>query len=58
MREILETIIFITSALVPVSVMWPAAWLLYKGVKGAGWYLIAATLIAGSTHITFDGFGG
>jgi len=35
MKEILETIIFIVSTLVPVALMTPAAWLIYKEARGA-----------------------
>lgn len=57
MSELLETNIIIFSLLSPVAIMAPAAWLIYHRRAGWGWYLLAATLIAGSIHVKFDGFG-
>lgn len=57
LKPILETIIFIVTAALPVCIIWPAAWLIYHQRKGWGWYLFAATLVVGSMRLKFDGFG-
>ena len=56
MKPILETIIFITACLVPVSLMGFSAFLIYKQVDGWGWYLIVTLLVVGSFSMKFTGF--
>ncbi len=56
MKYLFETIIFFISVAGPTSIMLAAAWLIYEGKDGWGWYLIATVLIVGSTSIKFNGF--
>ncbi len=56
MKYFLETLIFFIAVAAPTSIMLAAAFLIYHNKDGWGWFLFAATLIAGSTKVRFDGF--
>lgn len=54
--HILEVLLTSIALACPASIMGISAWLIYKRVPGAGWFLIAATMVAGSYSFHFDGF--